>query len=84
MGSLHLPKRQLLHTAAELGWCCLQVVELPEYGAWIASFGESTRHIMVNSTAVPGAYPLTSSATLQVGVAYFGASSLAINLCEAC
>lgn len=52
--------------ATEHTVCCVQVVQLPKYRAWVSSFGASTQHIMVNSQAVPNSFPLTSSATLQV------------------
>lgn len=52
-----------------MGWTAesvMQVVGTDQYQQWMAGFGSSTRHVQVNSNAVPQTYPLPSPATLQV------------------
>ena len=44
----------------------LQVVEMSEYQQWMAGFGQSTKHVVLNPEAVACSVPLPSPATLQV------------------
>ena len=45
--------------------CFVQIVEREDYQAWMARFGDSTRHIFVNSEATAAAPIMTSSALIQ-------------------
>ena len=56
-----------------------QVVRTPGYQQWLAGFGKITKHLMLNSEAVPASYPLPSPATLQVSPQQAGLKPHALN-----